>query len=69
LILLFQSALKAQHVSSGINKQLFFIQSHHQHSQLITEQNPGEQNPLIQLGIETIHSSDDYLINTSSQDT
>jgi hypothetical protein len=34
-----------------------FIQSHHQHGQLITEQNPGEQNPLFQLVIDTTHMS------------
>jgi len=47
---------------------LFFIQSHHQRGQLITEQNPGEHNPLIQLGLDTIHGSRHYLINTNSQD-
>jgi hypothetical protein len=31
----------------------FFIQAHHQHEQLIAEQNPSERNPLFQLGIET----------------
>jgi len=31
----------------------FFIQSHHQHGQLISEQNPGDLNPLIQLGLDT----------------
>jgi hypothetical protein len=34
--------------------ELFFIQSHHQHGQLISEQNPGELNPLMQLGLDTI---------------
>jgi len=36
--------------------ELFFIQSHHQHGQLISEQNPGELNPLIQLGLDTIQA-------------
>jgi len=38
--------------------------------QVITwEQNPGELNPLIHLGLDTIHSSRDYLFNTNSRDT
>jgi len=41
------------HTSMLIPYESFFIQSHHQHGQLISEQNPGELNPLIQLGIET----------------
>jgi hypothetical protein len=49
--------------------ELFFIQSHHKHGQLISEKNPSELNPLVQLGLDTIHSSRDYLINTNSQDT
>ena len=36
--------------------ELFFIQSHHQHGQLISEQNPGELNPFIQLGLDTIQT-------------
>jgi hypothetical protein len=31
----------------------YFIQTHHQQNKLITEQNPGEYNPLIQLAIDT----------------
>jgi len=46
----------------------FFIQSHHQHGQLISEQNPGELNPLIQLGLDTIDTRD-YLINNNRHDT
>jgi len=42
----------------------FFIQSHYQHGQLITDQNPGEQNPLIQLGIDATHTYH-FSINTS----
>jgi len=38
----------------------FSIQAHHQKEQLITEQNPGEHNPLIQLGIDTTNISRDY---------
>jgi len=38
----------------------FFIQAHYKQGQLITEQNPGEHNPLIQLGIDTTHISRDY---------
>jgi len=34
----------------------FFIQSHHQHGQLISEQNPGELNPLTQLGLDTMQT-------------
>jgi len=44
------------HTSMLIPYELFFIQSHHQHGQLISEQNPGELNPLIQLGIDTIQT-------------
>jgi len=40
-----------------ISYEQFFIQSHYQHGQLITEQNPGKQNPLIQLGIDTTRTS------------
>jgi hypothetical protein len=46
-----------------------FIQAHYQYRQLITEQNPGEHNPLIQLGIDTICISRDCPINTSIQNT
>jgi hypothetical protein len=38
----------------------FSIQTHYQQEQLITEQNPGEHNPLIQLGIDTTNISRDY---------
>jgi hypothetical protein len=41
------------HTSVLIPYESFFIQLHHQHGHLISEQNPGEPNPLIQLGIET----------------
>ena len=34
----------------------FFIQSHHQHGHLISEQNPGELHPLFQLGLDTIQT-------------
>ena len=44
------------HTSMLIPYESFFIQSHHQHGQLISEQNPGEPNPIIQLGIETTRS-------------
>ena len=44
------------HTSMLIPYELFFIQSHHQHGQLISEQNPGELNPLIQLGLDTIQT-------------
>jgi hypothetical protein len=37
-----------------------FIQAHFQQKQLITEQNPGEHNPLIQLSIDTTSISRDY---------
>jgi len=40
-------------------KQLF-IQAHYQQGQLITEQNPGERNPLIQLGIDNTSRSRNY---------
>jgi hypothetical protein len=39
------------HTSMLIPCELLFIQSHHQHGQLISEQNPGE---LIQLGLDAI---------------
>jgi hypothetical protein len=42
------------HTSMLIPYELFFIQSHHQHGQLISKQNPGEINPLIQLGLDTV---------------
>jgi hypothetical protein len=42
------------HPSMLIPYELFFIQSHHQQGQLIAEQNQGESNPLIQLGLDTI---------------
>jgi hypothetical protein len=32
----------------------FYIQKHYQQNKLITEQHPGEQNPLTQLAIDTI---------------
>jgi hypothetical protein len=35
----------------------YFIQTHYQQNKLITEQNPGEYNPLIQLTIDTAHTS------------
>jgi hypothetical protein len=57
------------HTSVLIPYELCFIQSHHQHNQRITEQNPGEHNPLIQLGLDTIHGSRHYLIDTNIQDT
>jgi len=44
------------HTSMLIPYESFFIQSHHQHGQLISEQNPGELNPLIQLGLDTIQT-------------
>jgi hypothetical protein len=34
----------------------YFIQTHYQ-QKLITEQNPGEYNPLIQLATDTTHTS------------
>jgi hypothetical protein len=37
-----------------------FIQAHFQKGQLITEQNPGEHNPLIQPGIDTTSILRDY---------
>jgi hypothetical protein len=42
-----------KHTSMLNPHESFFIQAHHQHDQLIAEQNPGERNPLFQLGIET----------------
>jgi len=44
------------HTAMLIPYELFFIQSHHQHGQLISEQSPGELNPLIQLGLDTIQT-------------
>jgi hypothetical protein len=44
------------HTSILIPYELFYIQSHHQHGQLISEQNPGELNPLIQLGLDTVQT-------------
>jgi len=44
------------HTSMLIPYELFSIQSHHQHGQLISGQNPGELNPLIQLGLDTIQT-------------
>jgi ADP-heptose:LPS heptosyltransferase len=35
----------------------YFIQTHYQQNKRITEQNPGEYNPLIQLAIDTAHTS------------
>jgi hypothetical protein len=58
------------HTSMLIPYELFFIQSHHQHGQLISEQNPGELNPLIQMGLDTIQTDTrDYLINNNRYDT
>ena len=55
-----QHILNNQHeygtIAMLIPYELFFIQSHHQHGQLISEQNPGELNPLIQLGLDTIQA-------------
>ena len=56
------------HTSMLIPYELFFIQSHHQHGQLISERNPGELNPLIQLGLDAIDTRD-YLINNNRHDT
>jgi hypothetical protein len=42
----------------------FFIQAHHQHEQLIAEQNPGERNPLLQLGIKTTDTRHNLNNNT-----
>jgi hypothetical protein len=44
------------HTSMLIPYELFFIQSHHQHGQLISEQNPGKLNPHLQLGLDTIQT-------------
>ena len=44
------------HTSTLISYELFFIQSHHQHCQLISEQSLGELNPLMQLGLDTIQT-------------
>ena len=44
------------HTSMLIPYELFPIQSHNQHGQLISEQNPGELNPLVQLGLNTIQT-------------
>ena len=58
------------HTAMLIPCELFFIQSHHQHGQLISEQNPGELNPLIQLGLDTIQTDTrDYLISNNRHDT
>jgi hypothetical protein len=35
----------------------FYIQKHYQQNKLITEQQPREQNPLIQLAIDTTQTS------------
>jgi hypothetical protein len=35
----------------------FYIQNHHQENKLITEQHPGEHNPLIQLATDTTKTS------------
>jgi hypothetical protein len=35
----------------------FYIQKHYQENKLITKQHPGEQNPLIQLAIDTMQTS------------
>jgi hypothetical protein len=45
-----------KHNSMLIPYESFFIQAQHQLDQLIAEQNPGERNPLFQLGIETTHT-------------
>jgi hypothetical protein len=42
-----------KHASMLFPYESFFIQSHHQQEQLISEQYPGELNPLFHLGIET----------------
>jgi hypothetical protein len=34
----------------------YFIQTHYQQNKLITKQNPGEYNPLIQLATDTAHT-------------
>jgi hypothetical protein len=34
----------------------FFIQAYHKHNKLITEQSPGEHNPVIPLAVNTIHA-------------
>jgi hypothetical protein len=44
------------YASMLIPYKLFFIQSHHQHGQLNSEQNPGELNLLIQLGLDTVQT-------------
>jgi predicted GIY-YIG superfamily endonuclease len=41
--------------------ELFYIQKHYQQNRLITEQHPGEQNPLIQLAIDTTATSHEQL--------
>ena len=56
------------HTSMLIPYESFFIQLHHQRGQLISEQNPGELNPLIQLGLDAIDTRD-YLINNNRNDT
>ena len=58
------------HTSMLIAYESFLIQSHHQQGQLISEQNPGELNPLIQLGLDTIQTdARDYLISNNRHDT
>jgi hypothetical protein len=37
----------------------FYIQKHHQENKLVTEQHPGEHNPLIQLAIDTTKTSNE----------
>ena len=44
------------HTSMLIPYELFFIQSHQQHGQLISEENPGGLNPLNQLSLATIQT-------------
>jgi hypothetical protein len=43
--------------SCGINREgvLFFIQSFHKEGKLISEQNPAENSPLIQLALDPSH--------------
>jgi hypothetical protein len=43
----------------------FFIQSHHQRGQLITEQNPGDQNPIYQLYHDSQVTWRHHVINTT----
>jgi hypothetical protein len=49
--------------------ELFFIHSHHQHGQLIAEQNLGELNPLIQLDLDTLQTHVTNLISNNRHDT